>query len=336
MNKHFAYFIIIVLFFSCSGNNFKVDVSNVTIPDFTINRLEQDVFNMDTTDVLGATKKLQKKYGNFYNSYITGIINNGGLKDSSYSYRMKQFISDRDMREAYNDCQTIYPNTNALKDDFTKVFKYHKHYFPDKPFPKIVTMMSGFNHWIVTIDSTLAIGLEMYLGSKNKFYPQLTLPIYKTKFMNKENIMPDAARAWLLDEFPYNMNKSDFLSQIIYIGKIMYATDALLPDVADTLKTQYTEKQTQYCTQNEFNMWSYFIAQKMLYTTDQAEVMKFTTDGPFTSAFSKEAPPRVGYWLGRQIVKQYMNKNSKITLQQLMNETDAQVILTKAKYKPSK
>jgi uncharacterized protein YjaZ len=83
-------------------------------------------------------------------------------------------------------------------------------------------------------------------------------------------------------------------------------------------------------------MWSYFIAQKLLYTTDQAEVMKFTTDGPFTSAFSKEAPPRVGYWLGRQIVKQYMNKNPKVTLQQLMNETDAQVILTKAKYKPSK
>ena len=164
----------------------------------------------------------------------------------------------------------------------------------------------------------------------------LTLPHYKTMFMNKENIIPDATRAWMITEFPYNMNKSDFLSEITYIGKIMYLTDALLPAVQDSLKIQYSQQQLDYCSQNEFNVWSYFASEKLLYSTDQTEIMKFTSEGPFTSAFSKEAPPRIGYWIGWQIVKQYMKNNPEISLEQLMKEVDAQKILNKEKYKPRK
>lgn len=336
-NYLFYLFAICLLFFSACGTDpMNVDVSNVQVPDITINRLEQDVFKMDTSNISASTKLLESKYGHFYTSFITGIINNGGLRDSSYNFRMKQFISDKDMREAYENCQKIYPTTDTLKEQITEIFKHFKHYFPDKNLPKVITMMSGFNYSVVMLDSTIGIGLEMYLGSKNKFYEMLTMPKYKSMFMNKENIPSDVVRAWMANEFPYNMNKSDFLNEIVYYGKIMYLTDALLPKTSDTLKIQYTQKQLEYCKQNEFNMWSYFAAQKLLYTTDQSEIMKFTSEGPFTTAFSKDSPPRVGYWIGWQIVKQYMKNNPDVSLEQLMNETDGQKLLGKAKYKPGK
>ncbi len=337
--KHFVIYISLVttLFFSSCGNNrLNVNVANVSIPEVTIDRLDQDIFKMDTANIEVATKKLEKKYGHFYSGFIIGILNNGGLRDSSYSYRIKKFISDRDMRQAYSDCQKIYPTTDTLQTQFTEAFKYFTHYFPNRKLPKVVTMMSGFNRDIILLDSTLAIGLEMYLGDNNLFYKMLDLPHYKKMFMNKQAIMPDAIRSWMINEFPYMMNATDFLSDITYMGKIMYLTDALLPDVNDTLKLKYSQKQIEYCTQNEFNIWSYFAAQKLLYTTDQAEIMKYTADGPFTSALSKESAPRIGYWIGLQIIKQYMNNNPDITLQQLMKETNAQQILTKAKYKPKK
>lgn len=321
---------------SCDGNRLDVDVSDISIPDVKINRLEQDIFNIDTANIKTADKKLQAKYGNFYFSFISRIINTGGRHDSSYLFRMKQFIADPDMREAFNDCQKTYPNTNFLAEQLTDIFKHFNYYFPEKKVPKTITMMSGFNYSVVLLDSTLAIGLEMYLGSSNKFYQMLALPHYKTTFMSKENIAPDATRAWMISEFPYHMNKSDFLSEITYMGKILYLTDALLPNVHDSLKIQYSEQQLDYCLQNEFNVWSYFAAQKLLYTTNQAEIMKFTSEGPFTSAFSKEAPSRIGYWIGWQIVRQYMKNNPEISLEQLMKEVDAQKILNKAKYKPRK
>jgi hypothetical protein len=333
---YFYLFFIGLFLLSCGNNKYEVEVTDIVVPDITINRLEQDVFTMDTTNIATATKKLEAKYGNFYSSYITGILNNGGKRDSSYATRMKSFIRDRDMQQVYAACQKTFPSTDSLKEQFLETFKYYKHYFPNKKSPKVITMMSGFNYNVVLLDNTLAIGLEMYLGSTNEFYQMLALPRYRSSFMNKENILPDAVRSWMLTEYPYMMDKSDFLSQIIYMGKIMYLGDLLLPNVQDTLKVQYSQKQMDYCNQNEFNVWSYFAAQKMLYTTDQTEIMKFTSEGPFTSALSKEAPPRIGYWIGWQIVRQYMDHNPTVTVEQLMKENDAQQILSKAKYKPRK
>jgi hypothetical protein len=328
--------ISLVFFSACKHEPLDIDVSDISLFDFTINRLEQDLFLIDTSAIERETKALQKKYGTFYSTFISSIINNGNVRDSSYAYRLKQFIYDRDMRETFETINQIYPSTDSLKTDIISLFRHYRYYFPEKKLPAVVTMISGYNSPVIHIDSTLAIGLEMYMGSNNKFYQMAAFPRYKTLFMNKNNIIPDAAREWMISEFPYNMNKSDFLSEIVYVGKIMYLTDALLPSVNDTLKIHYTEKQMDYCVQNEFNIWSYFAAQKLLYTTDQAEIMKFTADGPFTSALSKESAPRIGYWIGWQIVRQYMKMNPEISIEQMIQEQDAQQILIKAKYKPGK
>ena len=64
--------------------------------------------------------------------------------------------------------------------------------------------------------------------------------------------------------------------------------------------------------------------------------MKFTSEGPFTTALSKQSAPRIGYWVGWRIVKQYMQENPDVTLEQLMKETDAQELLKKSKYIPKK
>ncbi len=334
--KFFVFFTIILLATSCSDNPLKIDTSTIEIPDLEIKRMEQGVFALTNENIETKTKELEQNYGVFYNTFIKTIINNGGLNDTSYAQRILQFVNDKDMKDAFNDCQKVYPNTKELEKEFTESFKYFKNYFPNKNTPQIITMMSGFNYNIINSDSTLAISLEMYLGSESKFYQMMQLPKYKSAFMNKENILPDAIRTWMITEFPYNMDKTDFLSEIIYMGKIMYLTDALMPDVSDSLKIQYSKPQLAYCQNNEFNIWSYFAAQKILYTTDQAEIMKYTADGPFTTAFSKESAPRIGYWVGWQIIRQYMKNNKETSIEELMQLTDAQIILAKSKYKPKK
>lgn len=332
----FLFSILLSFIFSCNNNRLDIDISNVNIPAVNTLRLDQDMFTMDTSNIEASTSELNKKYDRFYATFVTGIINNGGMRDSSYASRMKRFLHDKDMHNAYLNCQTVYPNLDNLNDELTTAFKRFKYHFPKKSIPNTVAMMSGFNHATVFTNNTLAIGLEMYLGSENKFYKMLAYPSYKVAFMNKENIASDAIRTWMFSEFPYKMNKNDFLSEIIYLGKILYLNDALLPQTHDTIKMQYTTQQLDYCTANEFNVWTYFIAQKLLYTTDRTEITKFTGEGPFTSALSKESAPRIGYWTGLQIVRQFMNEHPEVTLQELMDLNDAQVILSKSKYKPKK
>lgn len=334
--RTYIYFVLFLFLSACGNDPLDVDVSDVSIPEITIDRLEQDLFKMDTLNIEASTEKLIAKYGKFYSTFVSVILNNGGLRDSSYSFRIKSFIRDFYMKKAFLDSQKQYPDTEDLRTGITGAYKRFSYHFPDRKLPKPITMISGFNYSVVVVDSTLAIGIETYLGSKSEFYTGLGVPKYKSMFMNRENILPDAARQWMLTEFPNTMQNHDFLSEITYMGKIMYLTDALLTETPDSLKIQYSVSQMEYCRQNEFNVWSYFAAQKLLYTTDQAEIMKFTSDGPFTSALSKEAPPRIGHWIGWQIVRQYMRNNPATTLEELMNEKDAQKILTRSKYKPGK
>jgi hypothetical protein len=337
--KHLSVYLSVILFLtlaSCGSDRLDVNTSNSTIQDITVLRLEQDIFKMDTNNIESASNQLRAKYGNFYITFISMILNNGGLRDSSYSFRMKSFIRDYYMHKAYEDSQIKYPNTDAIKEKLLKSYQRFNYHFPKRAIPQAITMISGFNYSVVMADSTLAIGIETYLGSNSEFYTGLGIPKYKSMFMNEENIVPDAIRQWMLTAFPNNMNKQDFLSEIVYMGKIMYLTDALLPETPDSLKIQYSTTQLEYCHQNEFNIWSYFAAQKTLYTTDQAEIIKFTADGPFTSAISKEAPARIGHWIGWQLVRQYMKNNPELSLQDLMNEEDAQLLLARSKYKPGK
>jgi hypothetical protein len=110
--------------------------------------------------------------------------------------------------------------------------------------------------------------------------------------------------------------------------------DGLLPQVQDSIKMGYTTDQMSYCYKNEKNLWGFFAKDNKLYDNDLKLVSEFTSDGPFTRAISKECPPRIAMWLGKQIVKSYMEHNNNVTLEDLMNEKDMQKILLKSKYKP--
>jgi hypothetical protein len=48
----------------------------------------------------------------------------------------------------------------------------------------------------------------------------------------------------------------------------------------------------------------------------------------------EEAPGNIGSWLGYRIVERYGAKKDKVTLLDLMNNNDAQQVLTDSKYKP--
>ncbi|PJB58994.1 MAG: gliding motility lipoprotein GldB, partial [Bacteroidetes bacterium CG_4_9_14_3_um_filter_41_19] len=57
-------------------------------------------------------------------------------------------------------------------------------------------------------------------------------------------------------------------------------------------------------------------------------------EAPFTTGFSNESAPRVGIWLGWQIVKAYHENHPEISLNELISNADTQEILQKSGYKP--
>lgn len=335
--KVLAYGLIVNFLTSCGHNQLDIDTSKVEQEPVLFKRLDKDVFLLTPENSQQKMADYQKKYSTFYTRYVSSIVNNGGQVDSLYSQTLLRFINNQDIKKAYRDLTKSYSDNDIelLGDDVTEAVKRFKVFFPKRKTPKqFVTFMSGFQYNVVYVDSSLGIGLDMYLGSSNEFYSMMQLPKFRTRTMNKEHVLSDAIRGWVITEFDNADPVNNLLNHMIFYGKIFYVCDALLPNVHDSIKMGYTTAQMQYLDKYEKNVWGFFAKDNKLYDNDMKLVSEFTSDGPFTRAISKECPPRVAMWLGRQIVKSYMEHNDDATLEELMNEKDAQKILSKSKYKP--
>ncbi len=322
---------------SCGHSQLDIDTSKVNVPQIEFKRLDKDVFLLTPQNSSTKMEEYYKKYSTFYTRYVSSIVNNGGQVDSLYSQTLLKFTNNQDIKAAHNDLEKVYSDNDVelLGDEMTEVVKRFKVFFPKRKTPKqFVTFMSGFQYNVVYVDSTLGIGLDMYLGNNNMFYNMMELPKFRTRTMNKEHVLSDAVRGWVITEFDNADPVNNLLNHMIFYGKIFYVCDALMPQVQDSIKMGYTTAQMQYLDKYEKNVWGFFAKDNKLYDNDLKLVSEFTSDGPFTRAISKECPPRVAMWLGRQIVKSYMEHNENVTLEDLMNEKDVQKILSKSKYKP--
>ncbi len=338
IHYYFVCALVLAVIASCKHDRLEVNTDSVKAEPVVIKRLDKDIFALNESNLKGQTAVLQKKYGSvFFNRYISSIVNKGGMQDSLYNVSLIRFVTDKDMSTAYTDVEKLYTDNDVelIGDELTNVVSRFKVLFPGKKIPKqFVTFMSGFNYNVVYVDSTLAIGLEMYMGENYKYYGPLQFPQFRTRTMNKQHLVSDAVRGWLITEFDNNDVVNNLLNHMIFYGKIFYTCDALLPNVADSIKLGYSVAQMNYCNTYENKLWGFFVKDNKLYDNDLKVVGQYTSDGPFTGSISKECPPRIAMWLGKQVVKSYMEHNEDVSFEELMKEPDAQKILSKSKYKP--
>jgi len=329
--KLFITIFTLMILFSCSDNKLNIDVSNINV-EINIKRLDKDLIKNypDTVDVLA----LINKYGVFFDLYSQGILRMGSPNQKSFSenlYNFNKYCFETGIPKKIDE---IFPNIQNIDNELTLALKHYKYYFPDAEIPQIYTIISAFNQSIVTDSNIIGIALDKYLGNDCEFYTQLSWDRYLVKRMHKEMIPIDCMKAYAMMEFEYNDSIDNLINNMVYEGKIAYFIDAMLPNTHDSLKLAYTEKQLYWANKNEEKVWSYFIENKLLFSTKVIDIRKIVGDAPFTSTFSNNSAPRIGVFIGRKIIHSYMNENPEITLKELMNNNNYQQILNKAKYKP--
>jgi hypothetical protein len=183
----------------------------------------------------------------------------------------------------------------------------------------------------------LGIGLDRYLGADCEYYPRLNIYKYIAASMTPENIVPDCMYGWGASEWDFSSLKypaDNVLSEIIHNGKLKYFEKCMLPESSDEIIFGFTPGQMKFCRNNESQMWQYLVENNLLFSSDQFIIRKLTGEAPFTGYFTKESPGRAAVWLGFRIVEAYMMRNPGIKIEEMINNTDVQGILEKAKYSP--
>jgi len=335
----YSFFLIALLFTAC-GRSKKVDVSNIDV-NIKIERFDRDFDAMRTIPMSTQVPMLENKYGVFYKDFINLILQeeNVNIDDTAYYKTVRDVLNARPYNDLKHDVEATYPNLDKQNDELSDAFRHIKYYFPNQSIPKVYAYFSGFQAQTSVGSGYVGIGLDLFLGADSRFYPSLTevFPRYLSHFFTPENIAPRVMEGFAREDmYPERDNNQSLLSKMIYNGKIMYFMDDMLPDVPDSIKIQYTKKQMDWAKANEANTWGYFMDQNLLYETDYNKIKQFIDVAPFTQGLGEtnESAPRLGIFVGWQIVKKYMDKHPEVTLAQLMANDDAEKILNDSKYRP--
>jgi gliding motility-associated lipoprotein GldB len=333
----YLFFLTALILQACNRHS-KVDVSHIPV-NVTIERFDHDFARLQNPPADLKAQALQQKYGVFYTDFIARILQAGSTQDTSYFKTLHDVFNSQAYQDLKHEVDSVYPNLDKQNAELTDAFRRIRYYFPKQPLPKVYAYFSGFQAQTSIGDGYFAIGLDLFLGAKSKFYPALieAYPHYISRRFTPDNIAPRTIETLLRENiFPEPDADKSLLSRMVYNGKIMYLMNQLLPDVPDSLKIGYTPQQLTWAQKFEGNTWAYFLEENLLYETDYNRIQKYLNEAPFTPGLGEhnDSAPKLAIFTGWQIVKQYMERHPEVTLPQLIAMNDAQEILNQSRYRP--
>jgi len=335
MKQLLIFLSIVYVFTGCTSNNDCeniVDLNNVKSPVPFV-RLDKQLFDAKSPE---DVKQVLVKYP-LAAKKLFGI----DPQDSIAVSDLFGFYTQEGLREFYLQGEKINNDFSKLDESVTNMFKHIKYYFPHYHIPEIYTVVTGLPQQrpgeaipdVIASDSIVSVGIDYFYGKKSKHRPLE----YNYMLQRREPfyIVPAVALRIAQEEFvEYDANDKTLLSEMIKWGKAHYFMKRTMPCTPDSIIIGYTSQQMKDVENNMDIIWGYFIEHKLFYESKTEEVNRYAGESPKVAVIGEKCPGRIGRYLGWQIVKGYMDKNPKVTLEQLMKEVDAQKIFKLSKYKP--
>ncbi len=328
--NHLIVLVLIIFLISCSEKSkLNVDVSNQEI-DLSISRLDKELFEADLYKLRELNSKWVNDYGYLYETFISQMMNMGLPQDPMITYRLEKFLTDSTVNFIKQELDKSYSDFSSYEQELEDAFKHYSYYFPEKTIPKIVTFYSNFSGAkSFPYADTLGIGLDMFIGRNSdvvKFLPGDKYFQYGKEDMDPENMVSESVKSWIYYNFSDRMEfinnsnyalRKDFLSSIIYHGKMMLALDAMMPRKSIAIKFQYTQVEMEWCERSEKQLYENLIEFNLIYSKSGKEIASYINPGSFTPGLPPESPGGIGKWIGYRMVKQYYEEND-IPLQELL------------------
>lgn len=317
----------------CTHGRPVPDVSGIPV-SLSVERFEQDFFSTDTLHLDAALQELNTKHPGFTQDFLFNILGSSPARAVS---DVPAFI--RSYTTLNKEVSRQFRDVGKMAADIKHGLQFVHHYFPKYKLPtRLITFIGPVNSFgnILTTDA-LAVGLQLYMGKDHPLYlseqAQQLYPAFISRRFSPEFIPVNCMKNIVDDLYPKPGMGRPLVEQMVESGKRLYVLDRLMPETPDSIKIGYTQKQLTECYESEKNIWSFFVQNDLLYKADPDLMRDYMSDGPNTQALGPASPGNIGQFVGWQIVKKWMEKNEKTSLERLM-QTNAIEIFNEAKYKP--
>ncbi len=324
-------FILLLLVSSCSKSPFDIELKNKI--DLKSVRFDLELMQVDSTNLEAKIEGFYKDYPIFFPSYTHGVLRIGGRERHDFEKNLWAFKNNYISIDVFKEIQQKYSDISDIDASISLAYSYYNHYFPSEHHPRIFYFQSGFNQRVIIDSLLIGIGLDMCLGKDCSFYDQLGIPAYMKTKLGRSSIAVDVMKGLAWSNFPFE-GDDNLASNMVYEGKIWYLMDALFPNEPDSLKFSYSQSNLDWLHRNESEIWETIIAQEMLYETERIKIKNMIDNAPFSQPFGNDSPPKIGVWVGYQIVKSYMGNHPEMTIQALMQNKNYTDILNESGYNP--
>lgn len=305
--------------FACSNSKLDIDSSSVKV-DIKFIDLDSTISHSKIDDIQKWNSEFKRTIPELYDYQIGYCLRIGQVSDSTFQSAILDFRRDKYMAKVENRISEKFKDKSRIKENLISAFQHLKYHFPKGKIPsEIVFMNSIFNSNCWSSDKEIGIGLERYLGKNTdvikQLPPQTYYPWIKER-MDVTYLERDALCSWILTHYVPEGQK-DLAEAIIRWGKILYLTEASLPNLPKNVIMRYTQKDYDYAIKNEYNFWKYLCDEKLLFKLNETTIANMLNDAPFTSGLPDKTPDRLGQFIGWRIVQKFMEKND-VTLEQLI------------------
>ena len=329
MRKPIIFLLTLFVILSCNRKQCEInpEIAKIKV-DIKAERLEKPFFQARTeADIRGFLRANQS----FAQKYLQVAQYPDEATLVSSLVKMNQ---EPNLQKFAGEVEQKIGNITAVENDLETGFKHLKYYYPNTTVPAVKTFISGLlGPDLLVSDSLVVLGIDYFAGKEASYRPQQ--PEYILKRYEKPYMVP-AVLLQLSAKYNKTLPERSMLAQMIDFGKSFYFTQRMLPCTPDSLIIGYTDQEIADVRFNEGKIWAHFIEKSLLYETNHFRTTKYIGERPNIPEIGKNCPGRIATWVGWQIVRKYMDENPAVTLQQLMQETDAQKIFTQSRYKPKR
>ncbi len=317
---HFLYLKILFLLIinACSHDPFEISVKNIKI-NTRFNNLDSALRVSSDSELLTLKSSFRKQKSDILNYSVSYCLGVNMDSDTSFVNGINRFYQNKYIKRLTKTIKKKHGSYIPEKQKLVAALKRIKAFFPKQTIPrKIYFINSSFSSSVVCTENDIAIGVERYLGPNEKVIQELPNQQFYTwikKSMKKEYLARDVIAGWLMTHYCEETTEN-YASEMIRWGKILYFTEASMPNEKENLIARYTKNQYDWACKSEGMFWKYLVDNELLFKTDEKTRANLLSEGPFTSGLPEESPDRLGQFLGWIIVKQYM-ENHKISLEKL-------------------
>mgnify|MGYP003585691785 CR=1 FL=1 len=293
-------------------------------------RYDQDLMKINQNQLEEGIRQLADKYPSY-------LIDKNAYQNPQLVEGLRKYLNDPILQDLFKQSQKQFSSFEIYENEIIEGFAHYLVYFPNQKVPQIITMIPGLDLEMPSIyifEDIVYINLDLYLGNNYAMYNKMGIPKYISERMDSKYITVDLFKKAMVYKHLPNQVPLTLLEAMIIEGKKLYFTEMMLPDKPLQDIIGYSEEKYSWAEKFYPNVWGYLIENNLLYSKEDDAFRKYVEEAPFSKPFGNVSPGRIGQFLGWKIVKAYMENNPKITLSELMQTTDLQMILNKSAFKP--